>query len=89
MRKKILKIIAIACSLTFVASAGIGVASWIGSELNSAKAYEITLGEDELQSEYAYGMPLSVPAGTIEGATTTKSLVTPKNQPHGAHRHYQ
>lgn len=74
-KKRLLKIVALACSLTCAASASVGVASWIGS-INEAKAYEIVLDSaNDLQSEYAYGTSISIPAGTIQGAKTTRSVV--------------
>ena len=74
MNKRLLKIIAAACSLTFVAAAAFGVASLKGSDSASAKAYEITL-EKNLEEEYELGASLSIPSGTIEGVQASKFVV--------------
>ncbi len=76
MKKKLLKILAIACSLTCVATAGLGTALSKSPELAVAKAYEITLSEENaLKGDYAYGELLTIPMGTIDGEPTTKFIV--------------
>ena len=75
MRKKWIKVLAVACCLTCALAAGTGIAN-LGNDSYDAKAYEITFdGENQLQAEYAYGMSLSIPMGSIEGQKTTKCTV--------------
>lgn len=75
MRKKWIKVLAAACCLTCALAAGTGIAN-LGNDSYDAKAYEITFdGENQLQAEYAYGMSLSIPMGSIEGQKTTKCTV--------------
>ena len=76
MNKRLLKLVAAACSLTCLATVGFGVVSSLNDGSKNANAYEITLdGENELQSEYAYGHSLSVPMGTIEGVKTNRFVI--------------
>lgn len=75
MRKKWIKFLAVACCLTCVAAAGVGVAN-LGNDSYDAKAYEITFdGDNALQDEYAYGASVSIPMGSIDGQKTTKCTV--------------
>ena len=76
MKKKLLKILAVACSLTCIATASIGSVLSKNTNLTVAKAYEISLGEGSgLLGDYAYGDLLSIPMGTIDGQPTTKAIV--------------
>lgn len=76
MKKRRFRWIAVACSLVLVASTGFGVASVIKNTLPNAKAYEITLeNEEELKSEYNYGESLTIPMGTIAGERASSYIV--------------
>lgn len=76
MKKKLVKVLAIACSLTCIATAGLGATLSKAPELAVAKAYEITLSdENAVKSDYAYGDVLSIPMGTIDGEPTTKFIL--------------
>ena len=76
MKKKLLKFLAVACSLACIATAGLGTTLSGETELNVVKAYEITLDDESaLKSDYAYGDLLSIPMGTIDGEPTTKFIV--------------
>ncbi len=76
MKKKLLKFLAVACSLTCIATAGLGTTLSGETEFNVAKAYEITLADaSALKSDYPYGDLLSIPMGTIDGEPTTKYIV--------------
>lgn len=76
MKKKLLKFFAVACSLTCIATAGVGFALSGDNDVAVAKAYEITLTDGNgLEKSYLYGDLLSVPVGTIEGNPTTRFIV--------------
>lgn len=74
MNKRLLKIVAAACSLAVVATASAGIIDALGKDSAKAGAYTLTV-DAELNSEYAYGETITIPAASIDGVRASKFVV--------------
>ena len=74
MNKRLLKMIAAACSLAVVATTGAGIISSLGNDSQTADAYAIMM-DSELKTEYSCGETITIPMGSIDGVRANKFVV--------------